>query len=351
MRGAAIDEVAAAGWTDGVDHRRGRRARASTCTARRPRCSRCSTAARRSPHRAAVPPRRRRGRDRDRPPRRRRRRRRDVAPRRSSTTSRRMANVPGILAEGPDWFRSVGTAESPGTIVCTVTRRTCTARRRRGRRWARRCATVIDDVGGGARARAAARRRHVRASPTRCSRLGVRHPAQLRGDAAAGSGLGAAGFIVFDDTDRPRRRGRRRVPLPRRRVVRPVHAVQAGRAGDRRAPRPPRPATSPTTDDADRAPRRLGTVTDGARCYLAAQHQRRRHEHPRAWRRSSSPPTTTGRIDPVEPALIAPIVDLAEGVADARRAPGRTKQPDWTFDELDSGKSPADLIDQGERDE
>src|SRR5262249_29200361 len=30
------------------------------------------------------------------------------------------ANVPGILAHGDDWFRELGTVESPGTIVCTV---------------------------------------------------------------------------------------------------------------------------------------------------------------------------------------------------------------------------------------
>ncbi len=30
------------------------------------------------------------------------------------------ANVPGIVVEGPEWFRSVGTEGSPGTIVCTV---------------------------------------------------------------------------------------------------------------------------------------------------------------------------------------------------------------------------------------
>ena len=32
-----------------------------------------------------------------------------------------LANVPAILARGADWFRTDGTAESPGTIVCTVT--------------------------------------------------------------------------------------------------------------------------------------------------------------------------------------------------------------------------------------
>ena len=32
-----------------------------------------------------------------------------------------LANVPAIMVEGPAWFRSVGTRESPGSLVCTVT--------------------------------------------------------------------------------------------------------------------------------------------------------------------------------------------------------------------------------------
>ena len=31
-----------------------------------------------------------------------------------------LANVPHILARGSAWFRSLGTAESAGTVVCTV---------------------------------------------------------------------------------------------------------------------------------------------------------------------------------------------------------------------------------------
>jgi len=31
-----------------------------------------------------------------------------------------LANIPGILAQGAGWFREVGTPESPGTIICTV---------------------------------------------------------------------------------------------------------------------------------------------------------------------------------------------------------------------------------------
>ncbi|MEO7428093.1 MAG: SLBB domain-containing protein, partial [Acidimicrobiales bacterium] len=32
-----------------------------------------------------------------------------------------LANIPGIIERGAEWFRSEGTDESPGTIVCTIT--------------------------------------------------------------------------------------------------------------------------------------------------------------------------------------------------------------------------------------
>ena len=32
-----------------------------------------------------------------------------------------LANVPGIIALGPQWFRQIGTADSPGTVLATVT--------------------------------------------------------------------------------------------------------------------------------------------------------------------------------------------------------------------------------------
>src|SRR5207302_9530937 len=38
-----------------------------------------------------------------------------------------MANVPGIMANGPSWFRELGTLDSPGTIVCTVSGHTARA--------------------------------------------------------------------------------------------------------------------------------------------------------------------------------------------------------------------------------
>ena len=79
-----------------------------------------------------------------------------------------LANVPAILAEGADWFRELGTAESPGTIVCTVSGRT----RRAGVgevAMGTPLREVIEAVGGGARPGRRARRRGARVSRTRSS--------------------------------------------------------------------------------------------------------------------------------------------------------------------------------------
>jgi hypothetical protein len=50
-----------------------------------------------------------------------------------------------------------------------------------------------------------------------------------------------------------------------------------------------------------------------------------------------------GEVDGVEPALVAELVDIADdrAVIDERH---RDKQPDWTYDEEDSGQSPADRL-------
>ena len=45
----------------------------------------------------------------------------EVAPPTLVNNVERLANVPGIIARGAPWFRTEGTEESPGTIVCTVT--------------------------------------------------------------------------------------------------------------------------------------------------------------------------------------------------------------------------------------
>jgi len=89
----------------------------------------------------------------------------------------------------------------------------------------------------------------------------------------------------------------------------------------------------------------IGTVADGARCYLAIQHESvlasiLRH-FPDAFRDH-----ITGRARPVEPAPIAPIVELQNNTAtvDARQV---SKQPDWTYGDAWSGKTPVDRLAAG----
>ncbi len=109
-----------------------------------------------------------------------------------------LANVPGIVEHGPAWFRSVGTDESPGTIVCTITGAT----RRHGVgefAMGTPLRDVIETLGGGAadeRALIAAMSGTANAAiaaPDFHTPLTYEHLARL------GSGLGTAGFIVFDD--------------------------------------------------------------------------------------------------------------------------------------------------------
>ncbi len=96
--------------------------------------------------------------------------------------------------------------------------------------------------------------------------------------------------------------------------------------------------------DLVRIDERVATVSDSARCYLAIQHQQVVEsiltlfpDQVRAHAGAQRGPAPTE--------LIAPIVDIQDGraVLDERHA---GKQPDWTYDEVYSGRAPADRIDQ-----
>jgi hypothetical protein len=81
-------------------------------------------------------------------------------------------------------------------------------------------------------------------------------------------------------------------------------------------------------------------VADGARCYLATQHQTvlasLLERFPDEVDRHLQ-----GTAEAVEPELVAELVDIADGVAtwDERH---REKQPDWSYDEVPSGQVPAE---------
>jgi hypothetical protein len=87
----------------------------------------------------------------------------------------------------------------------------------------------------------------------------------------------------------------------------------------------------------------LERVTDSARCNLAYQQHDVVDSVLELFLDQFQDHVVEKR-GPVEPELIVPIVDIVDGraVLDEHQA---GKQPDWTYDEEYSGKSPADRLD------
>ena len=119
--------------------------------------------------------------------------------RRSSTTSRPSPPCPHILTNGAEWYRALGTWDSPGTMVFTVVgdvARPGYAELELGTT----IRDVIEQVAGGPRPG-----RQIKAvfsgvanGVITADQLDV--PATYEDLAAIGSGLGSAGLIVYDDT-------------------------------------------------------------------------------------------------------------------------------------------------------
>ena len=225
-----------------------------------------------------------------------------------------LANVPAIVADGPPAFRSMGTDESPGHDRLHGQRPHRASRCRRVR--ARHAAPRRDR---------AARRRSTSSVVAVLS--GVAHPF-LPADAldtpltweamaAAGGGLGAAGFIVLDDQVDIVAVAHGVSRFLSRGVLRAVHAVQAGRAGHHRGARPPPAVDARTTTTSTGSRSSPPACTDGARCYLAQQHQNVVEPHER------SPTRSSPRRRPRRPAA-RPIVPMAASSTCGRPRPERS---------------------------
>jgi NADH:ubiquinone oxidoreductase subunit F (NADH-binding) len=251
-----------------------------------------------------------------------------------------LSNIPGIVADGPGWFRSAGTDRSPGTVVCTISGRT----KRHGVLevpLGTPLLEVIEAAGG---------------APSPGDRFvaalsGVANPlvpeAQLATPVSyeameeIGSGLGAAGFIVFDDTTD--------LAAVAAGVARFLAVESCGQCtpckqdGLALADLLARVAgTGADEHDLTAIEDHLATVTDEARCYLAHQQQRVVDSVLRLFPEGLR--AHLAREAPAaEPELIVPIVDIDGDVA-ALDTGHRTKQPDWTHDEVYSGQSPADRV-------
>jgi hypothetical protein len=86
---------------------------------------------------------------------------------------------------------------------------------------------------------------------------------------------------------------------------------------------------------------RLSTVADRSRCFLATQQQVVLESIMKHFPNELDD-HLSGQSEPVEPALVAELIDIRGGVAvyDERH---RDKQPDWTYNAADSGTAPVDF--------
>jgi NADH:ubiquinone oxidoreductase subunit F (NADH-binding) len=110
-----------------------------------------------------------------------------------------LANVPHIVRHGADWFRRVGTAGSPGTMIFTLTgdvRRPGCFELPLGTPLRR----LVEDLGGGALVGRTLKAILAGASNSVITVDQLDTPMDFDALREAGTGLGSGGFIVYDDS-------------------------------------------------------------------------------------------------------------------------------------------------------
>jgi len=239
-----------------------------------------------------------------------------------------LSNIPHILVRGAEWFRSMGTAESPGTIVTTVVGDVLAPDVGEVEMGVSLRA-VIDAVGSGL-----AVGRSVKAVFSGVANAVVTAgdldvPVSYEGFAAIGSGMGSAGFIVYDDTtcmaDAAYRFSRflsiescGQCPpckLGSSAITEHLERIETGVG---------------TQGDLDAITGWLGHVTDGSRCYLAREEQIMVTSILRAFPEEFAEHIELGRCPRPRRLPIPKLVDLADGRAVYDESFWR-KRPDWTY--------------------
>lgn len=256
------------------------------------------------------------------------------------------ANVALIVRYGPDWFREIGTDESPGSLVCTMVgdlQRHGVAEFAMGTP----LRTVIEELGAGAQPG-----RHIIAVLPGASSAVVGEtlldtPLTHESLKAVGSALGSAGFHCVDDaadTFALAYGAARFLSVESCGQCSPCKedglAVTALLQQLLDGTAPP--------DVEKRIAGRLATVTNEARCSLATQTQVVVGSLVTLCAVAQQP-TRLPDLDATERVVahaLLPLVDIVDGLAiyDERHA---AKQPDWTYELVDSGSFPAQRL-QGE---
>jgi len=243
-----------------------------------------------------------------------------------------LANVPHILTRGADWFRSMGTDESPGNVVATVVG-DVVAPDIGEIELGTPLRAVIDAIGSGV-----ARDRHVKAvfsgvaNPVvTASQLDT--PVSYEGFTSIGSGMGAAGFIVYDDTACMVAAAYRfsrflsiescgQCPpckIGSGEITARLERIEAGEGDDR---------------DVAEMGGWLERVTDGNRCYLAVEERVVVSSVLRAFPEEFAEHLELHRCPRPGQRPIPKLVDLAGGSATYDESFWR-KRPDWTYDDAE----------------
>ena len=240
-----------------------------------------------------------------------------------------LSNVPHILAHGAEWFRLMGTPESPGTIVATVVGDVIapdvgevelgTPLR-----------SVIDAVGSGLRDDHTIKAVFSGVANPVITAAHLDVPVSYEGFRSIGSGMGAAGFIVYDETtcmvDVAHRFSRflsvescGQCPpckIGSGEITRHLERLELGAGSD---------------DDIAEIGRWLEQVTDGSRCYLAAEEQVMVSSILRAFPGEFAEHIERGTCPRPRALPIPKLLDLNDGRATYDETFWR-KRPDWTYE-------------------
>jgi NADH:ubiquinone oxidoreductase subunit F (NADH-binding) len=241
-----------------------------------------------------------------------------------------LANVPHLVARGADWFRSMGTADSPGNVVATVVG-DVVAPDVGEIELGTPLRAVVDAVGSGPRPGRTVKAvfSGVANPVVTADQLDV--PVSYEGFQAIGSGMGAAGFIVHDDTacmvDAAYRLSRflsiescGQCPpckIGSGEITKHLERIEIG-AGDE--------------DDVAAIAGWLERVTDGNRCYLAVEERLVVSSVLRAFPDEVAEHLEQHACPRPGQRPIPKLLDLADGTAtyDERFW---YKRPDWTYGE------------------
>lgn len=239
-----------------------------------------------------------------------------------------LANIAAVAADGPRWFRKLGTPVSPGNILCTVTGDVAyedVVEIELGRR----LIDAIEEAGQGFEPEGPPKAVLSGVSSPVLTRSRLAAPLSWEGLAAVGANLGRAAFVVYaDDAD---------MFEVAHRIAAYLYVESCGLCpackfggGEVTAYLARLVAGSGSRHDLEALGGRLATVTDGARCGIA---QRLRDVVSSImW---AFPADAAAHLDGTTteiPRPLEPIVDLIDGVAVYGDAQAH-KRADWCTDE------------------